>query len=158
MAAQLEYYKSKCTEQARVIAALKETPTLPTALLKTPPLKIEKRSREVIESEQGSFTLRGLADAKRAKTKEKEEKKKAASERVAARAAAAALAAQAKAAAAAAWKQHNGSKEHCMCRHSEEALRSNCAEGHGHLCGSCGEVKPSSCRVKACNPVVVVAS
>jgi hypothetical protein len=158
MAAQLEYYKRLNTEKDRVIVALKETPALPTALLKAPLLKIEKRSREVIESEQGSFSMRGLADAKRAKAEKKEEKKEATASKVAARAAAAAVAAQAKTAAAETKRQHNGSKEHCMCRHSEEILRSDCAEGHGHLCGSCGEVKTGLCRVKACNPVLVVTS
>ena len=44
-AAQLEYYKRLNTEKDRVIVALKETPALPTALLKAPLLKIEKRSR-----------------------------------------------------------------------------------------------------------------
>ena len=158
MAAQLEYYKCLNTEKDRVIVALKDTPALPTALLKAPLLKIEKRCREVLESEQGSFYLRNLADTKRAKEEKKEETKKATAEKVAARTAAAAVAVEAKAAAAATWKALNGSKEHCMCRHSDENLRSDCAEGSCHLCGSCGEVKKGLCRVKACNPVLVVTS
>lgn len=151
VAAQLEYWKALCSSQASVIVALKETPALPTALLKAPLLKIEKRAREVIESEQGSFFLRGVADSKRAKTEAKEEKAKVSGEKVAARAAAAAVAATAKAAATAVWQQHNGNKQHCMCRHGEDILRVECAEGHGHLCGTCGDVKPSCCRMRACN-------
>jgi hypothetical protein len=108
--------------------------------------------------QQGSFYLRNLSDTKRAKTAKKEETKKATDEKLAARAVASAVAVEAKAAAAATWKQLNGSKEHCMCRHTDENLRSDCAKDSGHLCGSCGEVKKGLCRVKACNPVLVVTS